>query len=304
MKRIRELQQQMEPHDSLSAVREFGEWGVEGGATGCYWGREGGKDDGRTDRQRAARGRNGPPLSRRLSGSKGVSMSDQGEAMAPTSVPRDWIPMMREAGIAAESLFGGLTALRKANYAQASLYNYAFFGISIGLERMMKLAILVESRARPNGAYPTESEFRNSYKHDLLKLFTRVEEIRAGYSGRLRWDLPNRDVSMVALKILSDFATLTRYYNIDVLVGSSRVAGQRDPVEAWFNEVGGWILQNKYSKRRAKVDEEFVRWSEQTYGGILRETEVFGLISASGVRRGCSSASGRRRTRGRSRGTS
>jgi SRSO17 transposase len=37
---------------------------------------------------------------------------------------------------------------------------------------------------------------------------------------------------------------------------------------------------------------------------LLRETEVFGLISAPGVRRGGSSASGRQRTHGRSRGTS
>jgi hypothetical protein len=157
--------------------------------------------------------------------------------MMTTSVPRSWIPMMTEAGVAAESLFAGLTALRQANYAQKSLYNHAFFSISIGLERMMKLAILIECRTRPNGAYPTEEEFRKKYGHSLKRLFAKIEGIREGYSDRLRWDLPNREISMAALNILSDFAEFTRYYNLNVLVGSSRVGKQREPIEAWFNDV-------------------------------------------------------------------
>lgn len=173
---------------------------------------------------------------------------------------------MTEAGVAAESLFAGLTALRKANYAQKSLYNHAFFSISIGLERMMKLAILVECRTRPNGAYPTEKEFRDKYGHNLKRLFAKIEEIREDYSDRLRWDLPNREISMAALNILSDFAEFTRYYNLNVLVGSSRVGKQREPIEAWFSDVAAWILQNKYSQRQAKSDKQFAHLSEQMYG--------------------------------------
>jgi hypothetical protein len=78
--------------------------------------------------------------------------------------------MIREAGIAASALYSGLNALRKANYAEPSLYDQAFFGISIGLERMMKLAILLHARANGSG-YPSEKGFKQEYSHDLTKLF-------------------------------------------------------------------------------------------------------------------------------------
>lgn len=151
--------------------------------------------------------------------------------------------MIREGGIAAESLYSGLGALRKANYAQTSLYNHAFFGITIGLERMCKLAILIESRTVAGGAYPTDEEFRHKYGHDLGTLFGKVDDIRAGIAADLEWSLPNEDVSRTALAVLSDFARWTRYYNIDLLVGAKKVHLRRDPVEAWFTDVGGWICE-------------------------------------------------------------
>jgi len=174
--------------------------------------------------------------------------------------------MMREAGIAAESLYSGLTALRKANYAQVSLYNHAFFGITIGLERMAKLAILIESRTVSGGVYPTDDELRRAYGHDLNKLFAKVDSIREDYVDKLNWSLPNEAVSRSALSILADFARWTRYYNMDVLVGAKNVRMRRDPVEAWFTEIGGWVLRDKYSKVRAKNDETFARFAEAAIG--------------------------------------
>lgn len=78
--------------------------------------------------------------------------------------------------------------------------------------------------------------------------------------------LPHEDVSRTALDILSDFARRTRYYNIDILVGARGVEQKRDPVEAWFTEVGGWILRNKYPRGRAKRDEEIARQAEDFMG--------------------------------------
>jgi hypothetical protein len=168
--------------------------------------------------------------------------------------------MIREAGIAASALYSGLNALRKANYAEPSLYDQAFFGISIGLERMMKLAILLHARANGSG-YPSEKGFKQEYSHDLTKLFEKVEEIRTQYAHRLRWDLPSREVSTKALRVLAEFAKITRYYNLDVLVGSARAASLRDPVEAWYSDIVSWILQNRYSQRKRKGDEEFAEFA-------------------------------------------
>lgn len=174
--------------------------------------------------------------------------------------------MIREASIAAESLYSGLNSLGKANYAQESLYAHAFFGITTGLERMAKLAILVETRTRLDGQYPTDAELRSKYAHNLIKLFARVDEIRTEYQGELEWELPDRAIADKALSILAEFATTTRYYNMKMIVGEKGVESQRDPIAAWMAEIGEWALRTKYSERRAREDQEHADRAELALG--------------------------------------
>jgi hypothetical protein len=54
------------------------------------------------------------------------------------------LALLREAEIAAQSLYVGLTALRKADFSRQDLYSHAFFCLSIGLERIAKLTILID----------------------------------------------------------------------------------------------------------------------------------------------------------------
>jgi hypothetical protein len=65
-----------------------------------------------------------------------------------------WNAFAREAGIAGHSISSGLTALRQVNYAQKGLYNQAFFGLSIGLERLLKLIALIDFALLNHGTYP------------------------------------------------------------------------------------------------------------------------------------------------------
>ncbi len=182
------------------------------------------------------------------------------------SIPSRWIPMIREASIAAESLYSGLNSLAKANFTQESLYLHAFFGITIGLERMAKLAILVETRTRADGRYPTDEELRKKYGHDLIRLFARVEEIRAEHEEDLEWDLPDRAIAEKALSILAGFAKSTRYYNMKMIIGDKGVESQHDPIAAWMAEIGSWALENKYRAHRAQQDREYADLVELMIG--------------------------------------
>ena len=173
--------------------------------------------------------------------------------MIASRTPPEWKPMLREAGIAAQSLCAGLTALRKANYAEASLYNHAFFCLSVGFERLMKITMLIERRA-VGGDPPLNSEFKH-YRHDLLLLFSHIEQLRENSKDELRDELPDRELAMAALSVLNDFAQKTRYYNLDVLTKNSTVQDRRDPIEAWAQDVGRRILETKYTARRAAQDE-------------------------------------------------
>ncbi|HBD1384421.1 TPA: hypothetical protein KHU63_005023, partial [Escherichia coli] len=68
----------------------------------------------------------------------------------------------------------GLTSLRKANFASRGLYFQALSGISLGLERLMKLCLMLDDYNK-NGKYTSRKKLRD-YGHNLSKLFNLVIE--------------------------------------------------------------------------------------------------------------------------------
>lgn len=155
-------------------------------------------------------------------------------------------PLMHEAGLASQTLCIGLSTLRKANYQQAEKYYAGFFSYTIGLERAMKLTILLDSLVE-QGAFPTDQQLKKAYGHDLSKLLAAVQVIRANInSSELRWKLPHPDIINDAVLFLAEFAKTTRYYNIDVLSGK---APSLDPVARWFHVVGRPLLAKRPARQ-------------------------------------------------------
>ncbi|WJV64123.1 hypothetical protein PCO86_09160 [Pectobacteriaceae bacterium CE70] len=54
----------------------------------------------------------------------------------------------------------GLTCLRKANFATRGLYFQALSGVSLGLERFMKLCLMLDDYNQ-NGKYTSRKELKN-----------------------------------------------------------------------------------------------------------------------------------------------
>jgi hypothetical protein len=87
-----------------------------------------------------------------------------------------WEALAREAGIAAEHMAIGVTALGDANYAFPAYYGQAFFALTTGFERSCKLALVVDYAVQNNGTFPPESEFRR-YRHNLRQLLDEADRI-------------------------------------------------------------------------------------------------------------------------------
>ncbi|MFD4788331.1 hypothetical protein ACFWN1_14975 [Streptomyces sp. NPDC058459] len=144
-------------------------------------------------------------------------------------------PILHEAGLAAQALCVGLTTLRKANYQQTERYYGGFFNYTIGLERVMKLTILLDSLVT-DGKFLSDKQLKDSYGHDLSKMLNAVREIRAKLDqGEFRWQLPHPNIIDDAVAFLAEFAKTTRYYNLDVLSGKTP---SLHPVARWFQVVG------------------------------------------------------------------
>ena len=106
--------------------------------------------------------------------------------------------------------------------------------IASGLERLMKCYISLVQEDR-NGSYPT-IEYMKSIGHDLENL---LQEIRTDfYRGKSRplvrqeFDCITTDPTLQeCIRVLSLFGHLGRYYNLDVVAGSSR--SPIDPKAEW-----------------------------------------------------------------------
>lgn len=180
--------------------------------------------------------------------------------------PASWTPFLREAGIASQCLTTGLATLRKANHAQHGLYNQAFFELSIGFERLLKLIVVIDHALEHVGQFPTNTILKQSYGHDLDSLFRKAQEIRARRVDEgLHWDLVDANVATRIMKVLSEFARRTRYYNLDVLTASSVSPNQRDPLAAWFEDVAS-VLVASYAPSRARRDMSFADFLDDVLG--------------------------------------
>lgn len=128
--------------------------------------------------------------------------------------------LANEANLTASLLGNGLNALRKADLYNKGLYYQAFFSLSIGIERLLKIIIINEYRVNHEGAFPTDINPRK-FGHDLIKL--------CEYIG-IRFE--NNPLHVKIIGFLNDFAKRSRYYNIDSMMNTS--IEYEDPLSDWY----------------------------------------------------------------------
>ena len=165
----------------------------------------------------------------------------------------EWRALMREAQLSAEQIATGVTVLGRANHAQVGLYSQAFFGLSIGLERLGKRILIADHAIHSGGSFPTDEDLKR-IGHDLHKLLPRCEAI----GGTLKADRsyatrPTDPIHQGIETTLSEFATKSRYYNLRYITGSA--GGQFDPISTWWAHVAKPICDRHYSEAQKRKDE-------------------------------------------------
>lgn len=115
--------------------------------------------------------------------------------------------LLLEANLALATLADGLDTLKNANMYQKGLYYQAFFSLSIGIERILKLIIIEKYRIENEGRMPDNKLIKDKGHH----LYKMIEEI----TPELLKDKINNKV----INFLDIFAQKTRYYNLDILTG-------------------------------------------------------------------------------------
>jgi hypothetical protein len=184
----------------------------------------------------------------------------------------------RELALATSAVCIGLTALRKADFATPGTYTQAFFNLTIGIERLGKLAYILDYCVSNSGKLPTNGELKGSFGHDIEKLVSACREIRSKF--------PNDDslaaypadaITEAAVACLSGFAKKTRYYNLDLLVGSGPGV-ERDPIAEWDKRVNQPILAKHYNPTRRDEDQR----RADALGTLLNEFSFVNFVNEDG----------------------
>jgi hypothetical protein len=123
----------------------------------------------------------------------------------------------------------GLTALRNSNLHDIGRYYVAFFQLSNGLERLLKVIVIIEYAATHGLTFPPNTLLRK-IGHDLLQLVTKVRSVQNCLPTQSLAFLIPGSIEWEIVEHFNEFARGARYFNLDTLTaGTIRV----DPLRRW-----------------------------------------------------------------------
>lgn len=191
-----------------------------------------------------------------------------------------WQALSAECTIASDQVRLGASALESLDPLRPGSFYSALFPLSIGYERMAKIAIQVDAYAQ-NGHFLTSKEMRN-LSHNIGEALDRVEEIavRRGYTGDADLRRPATDVHRSIVDILSAFALGGRYSHLDSLGGSN---GAKSAERQWEADVISPLADQhlKARKRLEILDQEnrtIVLSEKLSQNAVVRLTDLDGEV--------------------------
>jgi len=177
----------------------------------------------------------------------------------------EWRALENEAQLAGEQIATGVTILGRANHMETGLYSQAFFGLSIGLERLGKLIIVADYAIGHGGSFPADADLRK-IGHNLQDILSRCEAIGKSVDAQHSYaSRPSDPIHKGIEETLSKFATRSRYYNLDYITGAT---GQEfDPIAMWWAKVAKPICERHYADRQRKKDSNAALFATKHLGG-------------------------------------
>ncbi len=158
-------------------------------------------------------------------------------------VPQSFLFLQQEGFLIQSCLTHGLTDLRTASVSDKGKFYTASFHLSIGLERLMKVILVIDYMANNALATPTTAQLKQ-HGHNLAQLFDTLMAMPVKSPPNPLSGISRTSIAYEILDLLSDFARASRYFNLDSL---SAPQSQVDPLERW-SAVFDRVLSDDVSK--------------------------------------------------------
>jgi hypothetical protein len=147
-------------------------------------------------------------------------------------IPETFKLLQNEGALMQGCFKSSLSGLRTANSAERGLFYAAFFNYAIGLERLLKVLLLLDSWHRERRFPDNEALKQQGGRsgHDVEKLYESARKLISRYGVEWKAAYDPDEINRDLLNFLADFANGSRYFNLDNLAGPSKSA---DPVQRW-----------------------------------------------------------------------
>lgn len=160
------------------------------------------------------------------------------------------ILLCREASLSSMSLGHGLTQLRKYDFSATGYFYSSLSLLSIGLERLLKLIVIYDFRIQ-NGKFP-DNKILRSYRHELVELIQKAEDLANLHKLKTTSFSCSEILVAEIIKLLSDFAVDSRYYNLDCLTGIKKDKSI-EPLASWEQKINSKILNRHFRPNKRTI---------------------------------------------------
>jgi len=171
----------------------------------------------------------------------------------PFTLP-EWQALHREASLVSQIIGAGATALGRASYGSGfGEYYTAFFGLSIGVERLAKLILVADYAIDNGGTLPGQAVVRR-YGHKLGALIEDADRIARARNISVPYLAPTDPICAAVIRCLDAFADASkgRYANFEA-IGNPDFNAADEPVNKWWLEVVEPILDRHYRGRKVEA---------------------------------------------------
>lgn len=166
----------------------------------------------------------------------------------PTFSP-SFLLLQQEGYLISSSLSTGLTELRAAHVHNKGAFYTALFNLAVGFERLLKAIVIIDHMLDNGLSVPTKKQLQ-ARGHNIADLYDECERIGGKHQSHIPGQSALDAIDQELLQLLSDFARITRYHNLDAL--SSAQSGT-DPLAKWGQIIVEILSNDVPQKQRDKI---------------------------------------------------
>jgi hypothetical protein len=142
---------------------------------------------------------------------------------------RTYLLLQNEGHLLRGCIQSALGALRRSSSAERGPLYAALFSYSIGLERLLKISLILDHCVVNKGKFPTWKEIKG-FGHDLGALYDLAMAACIRHNVQIPESCVTDEIDECLLELLAGFADSDRYFNLDALTGGGKSA---DPLPEW-----------------------------------------------------------------------